>query len=87
MGETRFRIHADGQVIEQNCAEVLGEKTRDGDDRNMSNPDNDADLNTLKFAAEQGNADAQFNLGVAYCRGLGVPRDYVEAVKWCLMAA
>jgi uncharacterized protein len=32
--------------------------------------------------AEQGNADAQFNLGVMYSKGRGVPQDYVEAVNW-----
>jgi TPR repeat protein len=32
--------------------------------------------------AEQGNADAQYNLGVMYRDGLGVTQDYVEAVKW-----
>jgi uncharacterized protein len=32
--------------------------------------------------AEQGNAQAQFNLGLAYYDGKGVPKDYAEAVKW-----
>ena len=32
--------------------------------------------------AEQGYAPAQFNLGVMYERGRGVPQDYKEAVKW-----
>jgi TPR repeat protein len=32
--------------------------------------------------AKQGNADAQYNLGKLYWRGLGVPKDDVEAVKW-----
>ena len=33
-------------------------------------------------AAEQGYADAQFSLGVAYDNGQGVPQDNDEAVKW-----
>ena len=33
-------------------------------------------------AAEQGYAQAQFNLGYAYANGKGVPEDYKEAVKW-----
>jgi len=37
--------------------------------------------------AEQGNAPAQYNLGVIYGDGLGVPQDYAEAVKWLRMAA
>ena len=38
-------------------------------------------------AAEQGYAEAQFNLGGMYAKGEGVPEDYQEAVKWCRMAA
>ncbi len=32
--------------------------------------------------AEQGDAKAQFNLGVMYYNGQGVPKEYAEAVKW-----
>ena len=35
-----------------------------------------------KIAAEQGNAVAQFNLGVLYANGQGVRQDYQEAAKW-----
>jgi TPR repeat protein len=38
-------------------------------------------------AAEQGDADAQFNLGVCFDNGEGVAKDPVEAVKWYRMAA
>ena len=31
--------------------------------------------------AEQGNADAQYNLGLMYDYGDGVPQDYKEAVR------
>ena len=33
------------------------------------------------------DAEAQFNLGVKYADGLGVPKDAVEAVKWYRKAA
>ncbi|ENW1538914.1 sel1 repeat family protein [Neisseria gonorrhoeae] len=33
-------------------------------------------------AAEQGNAAAQFNLGVMYENGQRVRQDYVQAVQW-----
>ena len=36
----------------------------------------------LLHEAEQGNADAQFNLGVCYYHGKGVEQDHVVAVKW-----
>jgi len=37
--------------------------------------------------AEQGNAEAQNQLGVAYADGKGVPADYAESVKWFRLAA
>ena len=38
-------------------------------------------------AAEQGNADAQFNLSLCYRNGDGVMKDFVEAYTWFLLAA
>ena len=38
-------------------------------------------------AAEQGDAAAQYNLGVIYYNGEGVTQDYAEAVKWYRKAA
>lgn len=37
--------------------------------------------------AEQGDADAQYNLGRMYSEGIGVPQDYKAAAKWCALAA
>jgi len=37
------------------------------------------DTRLLRKAAEQGEVDAQFNLGFAYGKGQGVPQDYTEA--------
>lgn len=37
--------------------------------------------------AEEGNADAQFNLGLQYYSGQGVPQDYVLARQWWEKAA
>ena len=37
--------------------------------------------------AKQGDASAQFNLGLMYHKGLGVKQDDVEAVKWYRKAA
>ena len=39
-------------------------------------------VDELKRNAEQGNADAQNDLGICYFKGQGVTQDYVEAVKW-----
>ncbi len=38
-------------------------------------------------AAEPTDATAQYNLGVRYQRGQGVPQDYAEAMKWFRKAA
>jgi len=38
-------------------------------------------------AAEQGDAEAQFNLGRAFVNGEGVDKDKMEAVKWLRLAA
>jgi len=38
-------------------------------------------------AANQGDADAQYNLGVLYFMGRGVLQDHVEAEKWYRKAA
>ena len=44
-------------------------------------------LNEWKPLAEQGDDSAQYNLGVIYANGEGVPQDYEEAVKWYRLAA
>ena len=41
----------------------------------------------FRMAAEQGNAIAQFNLGIKYLNGQGVPQDDAEAVRWFQQAA
>ncbi|MDC0588606.1 sel1 repeat family protein, partial [Porticoccaceae bacterium] len=38
-------------------------------------------------AADQGDASAQFNLGIMYANGEGVPENDSEAVKWYRKAA
>ena len=44
-------------------------------------------LRELTSLAEQGDAVAQYNLGVLYRDGQGVPQDYKTAVKWTRLAA
>lgn len=45
------------------------------------------ELESLIETAEQGNADAQNNLGVMYYFGYGVPQDYKKAFEWYTKAA
>ena len=40
-----------------------------------------------RLSAEQGNADAQYNLGGMYLWRKGVTQDYKEAIKWYRLAA
>ena len=44
-------------------------------------------IKEFSVAAEQGIADAQYNLGVMYAKGEGVPEDDSKAVKWYRKAA
>ena len=45
------------------------------------------DITKTMSLAEQGNAQAQFELGTMYSEGQGIPRSYAEAVKWYQLAA
>jgi len=40
-----------------------------------------------RLSAEQGEAKAQFNLGVMYAMGQGVPLDFKAAMEWYYLAA
>ena len=44
-------------------------------------------INKWLQAAEQGNASAQYNLGVVFQKGQGVEQDYKKAAEWYLKAA
>ena len=44
-------------------------------------------LKLLRPRAEQGDAEAQFRLGIMYRFGQGVPKDYADAAKWYRLAA
>ena len=44
-------------------------------------------IKKLRKAAEQGLAEAQFNLGCAYDNGEGVPQDYAQSAAWYRRAA
>ena len=52
-----------------------------------NDPSADAALRQLKTAAERGSPEAQFTLGAAYDRGLGVIPNYATAASWYQRAA
>ena len=41
----------------------------------------------FRRAAERGDPDAQFNLGLLYAHGKGMPKDFVRAHMWFDLAA
>ncbi len=47
----------------------------------------DEDTDFIKKAADQGDAQAQFILGVAHFKGEGVPQNYAEAYFWANLSA
>jgi uncharacterized protein len=44
-------------------------------------------LGLVRPLADQGERAAQYNLGVMYAKGLGVPQNHTEAFKWLRRAA
>ena len=44
-------------------------------------------LSECRPVAEQGDAAAQYKLGVLYDQDWGVPLDYAEAARWSILAA
>jgi len=52
------------------------------------NPDMHAEeMQRLRRAAEQGQADAQYALGYLYAHGRGIPEDGAAATRWFRLAA
>jgi hypothetical protein len=49
--------------------------------------DYDTALRLLRPLASRGMAEAQYNLGIMYDEGQGVPQDYTAAVMWYRLAA
>ena len=57
-------------------------------DKGQGVPQSDKEaVQWFKKAAEQGYADAQYNLGCMYANGRGVPQSDKEAAKWLHKAA
>ena len=63
---------------------VLAHMLRRGE---IGAPDGELALRRLRSAAHRGSASAQFELGVAYDRGVGVTQNYATAAIWYEKAA
>ena len=65
---------------------VYGDDFQDGMDAYKRKDYKEA-FRLWKQLAEQGNVEAQYNLGVIYYHGQEVPQDYKEAVRWFRLSA
>jgi TPR repeat protein len=50
--------------------------------KEIAKPENGVTITDLAPKAENGDVEAQNNLGTCYAKGEGVPKDSAEAVKW-----
>ena len=67
-------------------AEKKNETIQKTETANEDVPDAET-INEWRQAAEQGDADAQYNLGIFYSQDDSVDKDMTEAVKWFRKAA
>jgi TPR repeat protein len=68
-------------------AEPLAAGPLDDADAALKRRDYANAVRLIRPLAEQGNANAQYNLGVFYDNGLGVPQDKVRAYMWFTLSA
>ena len=81
--------HAEGAGVVQETTDgtVIYWSGHGGAVNDMIKHDNSIAAKWYRKAAEQGNVDAQFQLGVCYANGSGVEKDMNEAAKWYREAA
>lgn len=80
----------ESEVKAMEASDVSGFATLDADGKAAKVPpgiNGSEEVSRLRKAAEQGDASAQYNLGVCYANGKGVEQDKQEAVKWYRKAA
>lgn len=65
-------------MLEEKLSVLFGAKTQAG---------NESDIASIRKAAEQGEAESQYNLGHMCYRGEGVAQDYKQAAEWFRRAA
>ena len=76
-------IDANTEIVEQAMSPNLDELIEF-----LGPPANNAEtVRLLRLAAEQGDADAQLQLGRTYASGIGVPQDDAVGVRWIRLAA
>ena len=86
-GEHQVNISLDGFTSETRKVSVVENKAISIDIALGKKVIKEMTKDELAIAASQGNAEAQFELGCIYDKGLGVTRNYEEAIKWYREAA
>ena len=61
--------------------------TRSAIARTENNVGMQDEIDAIRLAAEQGDADAQYNLGTMYATGQGLSQNNAEAARWYRLAA
>ena len=74
-------------ILALSFAEPVAAGTLEDADAALKRRDYQTAVRLIRPLAEQGNANAQYTLGVLYDNGLGVPQDRVMAYMWLNLAA
>ncbi len=88
----RIDAHSDDALISETIIYQSTGSPDDGEYTSGSSPPDSVEsfsqsTQDLIYAAEQGDAEAQFNLGYMYAIGEGVPQNDQEAAKWNRLSA
>ncbi len=88
-GEVVGVLRGGGENIAQATKVIRLENLLSEEIKSFENPEDHVahTIEQLKKAANQGNKEAQFQLGFDYYEGVGVKQDYKEAVYWFSKAA
>ena len=81
------RAEAAATVSGQSATDQRSANQRSANQRSANQRVQAKSLGDLRKLADQGDADAQWQLGVRYHNGEDVPRDDVQAMQWFLRAA
>jgi len=73
-------------LLVSGCSNQAVNQAPTGNQANQSSSDS-AKISELKTKAEKGDAEAQYELGICYQAGTGVPKDEKEGVRWFKLAA
>ena len=80
-------IYANGEGVVRDRVAAASWIRRAAEQEHARDPDSDEAATWYRRAAEQGYASAQYNLGMLYYRGEGVPQDSVLAHVWVNLAS